>query len=69
MFFCKDIFGDIPKALSVKGMKALLNKSNFLETGTLPYFEMCLFHFWLGVSPDASRLTIPSPCLVPARPG
>jgi len=56
VFFCKDIFGDAPKALSGKGMKAILDKSNFLETGTLPYFGMCLFHFWLGVSPDASRL-------------
>jgi len=60
VFFCKEMFVAVPKAWSVRGMKALPDTSNYLETGNLPYFGMCLFHFWLGVSPDTSRLTIPS---------
>jgi len=52
VFFCKDIFGDVPKALSVKGMKALLDTSNFLETGIFPYLRLVLF-----LSPHAARST------------
>lgn len=64
MFFCKDIFGDVPKALPVKGMKALPDTSNFLETGILPYFGLSLF-----LSPPALHPTRVSSCLVTARPG
>ncbi len=63
MFFCKDIFGDVPKTLSAKRMKALPDTSNFLETGILPYFGLSLF-----LSPPALHLTRVSPCLVTARP-
>jgi len=61
----QDIFDDILKALSIKGMMVILNTSNFLEIGTLlplrPGF----------LSPPALRLTPPEvfPCLVPACPG
>jgi len=66
VFFCKDIFGDVPKVLASKGMKAILNKSNFLEMGILSYLRLVLF-----LAPPALRLTPHEfpPCLVPARPG
>ena len=66
MFFCKDIFGDVSKALAVKEIQAIPDTSNFLETGILPYLRLVLFF-----SPPALRLTpheLP-PWLVPARPG
>ncbi len=42
MFFCKDIFGDVPKAFPVKGMKTNLGTSNFLETSILSYRRLVL---------------------------
>ena len=69
MLLYKEMFVAVPKAWSVKGMKALPGASNFLETATLPCFGMCLFHFWLGVSPDTSGLTILSPCVIPSSSG
>ena len=51
MLFFKDIFGDIPKALSVKEIKAIPDNYNFLETGILPYRRLVLF-----LSPLALRL-------------
>jgi hypothetical protein len=35
VFFCKDIFVEVPKPLSVKGLDGLLDKSNFLEIRSL----------------------------------
>jgi len=31
VFFCKENIGDVPKALSVKGLDGLSDKSNFLD--------------------------------------
>jgi len=31
VFFCKEIFGDVPEALSGKGLDGLSDKSNFLD--------------------------------------
>ena len=66
MFFCKDIFGNVPKALSVKEIQAIPDTFNLLETGILPYLHLVLF-----LSPYAFRLTLYEflPCLVPARLG
>jgi hypothetical protein len=35
MLFCKDIFSDLPKALSAKRIEAIVNTSKFLEMGFL----------------------------------
>ncbi len=51
MFFCKYIFWDVPKALSVKEIKAIPDNSNFLEMGIFLYLRLVLF-LW----PPALRL-------------
>ena len=43
MFSCKDIFGDVPKALPVKEIKAIQDTFNFLEPGILLYLRSVLF--------------------------
>ncbi len=64
VFFCKDIFGDVLKALSIKGMMVILNTSNFF--GNEHFFVLLSCSFFVAL-----RLTLHefSPCLVPARPG
>ena len=50
MFFCKEIFGDVPKALSVKGLDGLSNKSNFLDClnfSVILHFSICTLPFTL----------------------
>ena len=66
MFFCKDMFRKVPKALSVKEIKDIPNKYNILETGSLPYLRLVLF-----LSAPVLRLTPHEsfPGLVPALPG
>jgi len=61
----KNIVGDVPTALLVKERQAILDTSNFLITGILPYLRLVRF-----LSPAALRLTLHgfSPCLVPALP-
>ncbi len=50
MFLCKDIFGDIPQALTVKGLEALPDTSNFLENSSfLHHFTFSNLHFPLDV--------------------
>ena len=56
------MFGDIQSALPIKGMKATLNTSNFLEEDMLSNLRLVLFF-----SPLALRLTR-FPCLVLAWP-
>jgi len=50
VFFCKEIFGDVPKALSVKGMEGLSGKSNFLDRpnfSVILHFSICTLPFTL----------------------
>jgi hypothetical protein len=55
VFFCKDIFGEVPKSLSGKVLDGLLDKSNFLGIR----FLSLILQFEI----------IHLPGLVPARPG
>ena len=50
MFFCKEIFGDVPKALSGKGLDGLSDTSNFLDRLTFSvilHFSICTLPFTL----------------------
>ena len=50
MFFCKEIFGDVPKALSVKGLDGLSDTSNFLDRlncSVILHFSICTLPFTL----------------------
>jgi len=50
MFFCKEIFCDVPKALSVKGLDGLSDKSNFLDSlnfSVILHFSICTLPFTL----------------------
>ncbi|MCZ6580253.1 MAG: hypothetical protein O6840_01315, partial [Nitrospirae bacterium] len=58
MFLCKDLFGDIPQALTVKGLEALPDTSNFLENSScLHHFIFSNLHFLLDVPPHALHFT------------
>jgi len=44
VFFCKEIFGDVPKALSVKGLDGLSDTSNVLDRlnfSVILHFSIC----------------------------
>jgi len=50
VFFCQEIFGDVPKALSVKGLDRLSDKSNFLDRlnfSVILHFSICTLPFTL----------------------
>jgi len=50
VFFCKEIFGDGPKALSVKGLDGLSDTSNFLDrpnVSVILHFSICTLPFTL----------------------
>jgi len=50
MFFCKKNFGDVLKALSVKGLDGLPDTSNFLDRLTFSvslHFSICTLQFSL----------------------
>jgi len=50
VFLGKDLFGDIPQALTVKGLEALPDTSNFLENSScLHHFTFSNLHFPLDV--------------------
>gem|GEM_PF-1460926 len=61
MFFCKENFGDVPKALSVKGLDGLSDTSNFLDRlnfSVIVHFSICTLPFTLFGS-GSSGLGIP----------
>jgi hypothetical protein len=64
VFFCQDIFGDVPKALSVKEKKAIPDKSTFWKRA---FFRTFVLFFSYRLLLYASRLT--SFPLVWFRPG
>ncbi len=55
MFFCKDIFGHLPKALSVKEIKAIPGTSNFLKRALFRTFVL-FFLIASRFTPPASRV-------------
>ncbi len=55
MFFCKDIFRDVPKALSVKEIKAIPGTSNFLKRALFRTFVL-FFLIASRFTPHASRV-------------
>jgi len=51
--FCKDIFGDLTKALSIKEMKPILNTFNFFGNGHYSVPWSCSFFVASRFTPHA----------------